>query len=158
MAPLQFEALLLGKVWHSLVAVLRILVTEEEGTRVFVSLSVVAGCRESPRSLGINLTQQLQVPFIVHGEIISAISEIESSCRFIAVGWHDETAAVALGEREEAVRDGKRHRHITHHEIGWSEYHILARPYLGSGERDVEVGMRIIAGGIPSVLQIDDSR
>ena len=158
MAPLQFEALLLGKVWHSLVAVLRILVTEEEGTRVFVSLSVVAGCRESPRSLGINLAQQFQVPFVVHGEIVSAVSQIEASCRFISVGRHDETAAVALAEREETVRDSERHRHIAHHEIGWSEDYILARSYLGSGERDIEVGMRIIAGGIPAVLQIDDSR
>ena len=158
MTPLHLETLLLGEVRHSLVTRLRILVTEEEGTGILVSLAVVACRRKSPRTLGVDFSQQFQIPLVADGEIISTVTEIETAVALITIGRHNETAAVALGEREESVWDTQRHRHIADHEIGGAEDDILAGAHLGSGERDVEVGMRIIAGGISAMLQIDDTR
>ena len=158
MAPLDLETLLFGEVRHALITILGILIAEIERAGILVSLAIVAGCRDTPGTLGIDFAQQFQIPFIIHGEVISAITQIEASCRFVAIGRHDETAAVALGEREESVWDGKRHRHIANHKIGWSEDHVLARSHLCPGERDIEIRVRIIAGGISAMLQIDDTR
>ena len=132
MTPLQLEALLLCEIRHSLVSILRILVTEEEGTGILISLAIVACRRKSPRSLGIDFSEEFQVPLVTHGKIITTIPEIESARTLITVCRHDETAAVALGEREETVWYGYRNRHIAHHEMSRSEDHILIRSHLGT--------------------------
>lgn len=96
MAPLQLETLLLGKVGHSLITCLGILIAEIETSRILVSLAIVAGSRESPRTLGIDFAQEFQVPLVVDGKIISTIAQIESAVTLIAISRHDETAAIAL--------------------------------------------------------------
>ena len=158
MAPLQLEALLLGKVGHSLITCLGILIAEIEASRILVALAIVAGSRESPRTLGVDFAQEFQVPFVVDGKIISTISQIESSVALIAISRHDKTAAIALGKGEETIRNGERHRYITHHEVSRTKDYILARTHLGTRERDIEIRMWVIAGGVTSMLQIDHSR
>ena len=157
MTPLHLETLLLGKVRHSLVTRLRILITEEETSRVLIAFAVITCSRNTPGALRVDFTQEFQVPLVIDGKIISTISEIEASVAFITIGRHDETTTVALGKREESVRDCQRHRHIAHHEISRSENHILTRSHFRSGKRNIEVRMRIITGRISTMLQIDSS-
>ena len=71
----------------------------------------------------------------------------------VAICRHDESAGIALGEGEETVWDGQRQRHVGHHQIGRAEHHILARAHLGSRERQIEVGMGLVASGIFTMLQ-----
>lgn len=155
--PLYLEALLLGEVGHALVARLGVLIAEEEGARILVALLVVAGCRDAPGALGIDFSQQLEVPLVAHGKVVAAVAEIEAAVALVTVRGHDEAAGVALREGEEAVGDGKRHRHVAHDEVGGAEDHVLARTHLGARQGDVEVGMGRVAGGVASVLQVDDA-
>ena len=158
MTPLHLETLLLSKVRHSLVTRLRILVTEEETSRVLIAFAVITCSRNTPGALRVDFTQEFQVPLVIDGKIISTISEIEATVAFITIGRHDKTTTVTLGKWEESVRDCQRHRHIAHHEISRSENHILTRSHLRSGKRNIEVGMRIITSRISTMLQIDSSR
>ena len=158
MAPLYLEALLLREVRQSLVAGLRILVTEEERTGIPVAFPVVAGRRNAPRPLGVDLPQELQVPLVADGEIIAAVAQIEPAVVLITVVRHDESARIFLRKREEPVGDCQRKGYVGHDQIGRTEDDILARAHLGTRESDVEVGVRIVTGGIAAMLQIDDTR
>ena len=158
MAPLYLEALLLREVRQSLVAGLRILVTEEERTGIPVAFPVVAGCRNAPRPLGVDLPQELQVPLVADGEVITAVAQIEPAVVLITVVRHDESARIFLRKREEPVGDCQRKGDVGHDQIGRTEDDILARTHLGTREGDVEVGVRIITGGVAAMLQIDDTR
>ena len=154
MAPLKLEAGLLRIVRHALVAVLGVLVTEEETAAVTVALAVVRGHAYAPRALGVYLAEQLEVPLVAHGEVVSAVAQVESARALVAVAWHDEAARIALGEREEAVRDGQRQRYVGHNEIGGTEHDILTRPYLGAGEGYVEVWVLLVARSITAMLKV----
>ena len=155
MAPLQFEALLLGEVRHTLVTGLGILVAEEERTAIFISFFVVAGSREPPRAFGVDLSQEFQIPFVAHGKIIAAVTQVESTAALITIGWHDEAAGITLGEGEEAIRNGERQRHIGYYQISRTKDHVLAGTYLGTRQSNIEVGMRGVACSVASVSQID---
>ena len=157
-APLHLETLLLGEVGHTLLARSGVLVAEEEAARVSVALAVVARRRDSPGALGVDLPQELQVPLVAHGEVVAAVTQIEAAGVLVTIGGHDESAAVTLGEGEEAVGDGEGHRHVGNDEVGGTEHHVLARAHLGTREREIEVGVRVVAGGVSSVLQVDHSR
>ena len=132
MTPLQLETLALQVVGHALLTILRILVAEQETAAVLVSLSVVAGGADTPRPLGVDLSQELQVPFVVDREILTNITPVESAGALITIARHDKSTAVALGEREETVGDGQGQRHVTYHEIGRSEHHVLSGAHLGT--------------------------
>ena len=158
MVPLDLEALLLGVVGHSLVACLRVLITEVERSVVTVSPAVVAGRAQAPAALRVDLAEQLQVPLVADGEVVASVAEIEAAVILLAIGGHDEARTVFLGEREEAVGDGEGQGHVGHDQIGGTEDHVLARTYLGTREGDVEVGVWIVARRVASVLEIDGAR
>ena len=152
MVPLYLETLLLGEVGHALVAVLRVLITEIERAAVLIAFVVVRGSRQAPRALRVDLAEQLQVHLVANGKVVATVTQVESAGTLIAVGRHDEAAGVALGEREETIGNGQRQWHVAHHQIGWSEDGVFARAHLASRERDIEVGMRLVAGSIAAVL------
>ena len=154
MAPLYLETGLLGIVGHALVAVLGVLVTEEETAVIAVSLAVVACSREAPGAFGIDFAQQFQVPLVVDGKIIATIAQVETAGTLVAITGHDETAGIALGEGKETIGYGQRQRHIGHHQIGGSKNHILARTHLGTRKGNIEIGVWGITGGVESVLEI----
>ena len=158
MVPLDLEALLLGVVGHSLVACLRVLITEVERSVVTVSPAVVAGRAQTPAALRVDLAEQLQVPLVADGEVVASVAEIEAAVILLAIGGHDEARTVFLGEREEAVGDGEGQGHVGHDQIGGTKDHVLAWTHLGSREGDVEVGVWIVARRVASVLEIDGAR
>ena len=153
MTPLQFEAGSLLIVGHILLSVLCVLIAEQEGTTVAVALDVVRGCRQAPRALGIDLAQQLQVHLIRDGKVITTIAQVEATTGLIAIGRHDQTTAIVLGEGEEAVGDCQWQRHIGHHEIGWSKDHILTWANLGTRHGNIKVRMGIVTSGIAAMFE-----
>ena len=79
MLPLELVAFFLHVVGHSLVARLRILIAYINASAVAIALVVIAGRRQHPRTLGVDVTENLQVPLVAHGEIIAALTQIEST-------------------------------------------------------------------------------
>ena len=132
MAPLHFETGLLHIVGHVLLAIDGVLVTGEETATVAVALAVVGGGRESPRPFGIDFTDELEVHLVAEGKVVAAVTQIETALGLVAVGRHDESAAVTLREGEEAVGDSKRQGYIGHHEVGRTEHHLLAGLHLAA--------------------------
>ena len=155
MAPLQFEALLFREVRHTLVAGLGVLIAKEERATVFISFFVVAGSREAPRAFGVDLTQEFQIPLVAHGKIIAAVAQIEATAVLVTIRRHDEATGIALGEGEEAIRDGEGQRHIGDNQIGRTEDYVLAGTYLGARQSNIEVGMGFVASGVAAVSQVD---
>ena len=153
MAPLHLEAGGFLIVGHVLFAIHRTLIAGKERTAVTIALAIVRRSGNTPRALGVNLTNEFQVHLVADGKIVTTIAQIETSGRLITIGWHDETRGIALGEGEEAIRNGKRQGHISHHQIGRSEHHILARAHLSARQGEVEVGVWLVAGGITSVVE-----
>ena len=92
----------------TLVARFRVLIAEKETAVISIAFAIVGGSRQSPRPLRIDLAQQFQVPFIAHGKIITAITQIKSSVALVALGRHDESATEFLRKWKEAVGDGQR--------------------------------------------------
>ena len=153
MRPLDLEAGRLAIVGHILLTMNGVLITDQERTVVSVSLSIVRCCCQTPGALGIDLTDQLQVHFVADGEIITAITQIETTISLITIGRHDQTAGVALRKGEEAIRHCERQGHISHHEIGRTEDHIFTWTHLCTRECQIKVWMRIVTGRITSMLE-----
>ena len=130
MIPLQFETGFLLIVRHILLTLDRTLIAEQERAAITVALDIVRRCRKAPRALGIDLAQQFEVHLIGDGEIIATITQVETTTGLITIGRHDQTTTITLGEGEESIRNRQRQRHVSHHEVGGSEDHILARTHL----------------------------
>ena len=154
MRPLDREAGFTYVVRHVLVARHRILVAGIERTAVTIALLIIGCCRESPRALSIDFTQEFKVDLVVDGKIVAAITQIEATRRLVTISRHDDTRRVALGEGEKAIGNSQRQRHIGHHEIGGTEDDILARTDFGSRQGEIEVGVWLVAGGVASVIEI----
>ena len=153
-APLHLEAGGLLVVGHVLLAIDGILETDVHRAVELVALAVVGGCRDAPRALGIDFAQQLEVHLVVHGKVIATVAQVEAARELVAVGGHDESRGIALGEGEEAIGNGKGQRHVGHHEIGRSEHHVLAGAHLGSRHGEIEVRMGLVAGGVAAVVEV----
>ena len=132
MTPLHFERFLLRIVGHILIAGLGVLKTQEETARIAVALVVVACCRHAPRAFSVYLAEELEVPLVVDGKVVATVAQVESAVVLVAVCRHDEARRVALGEREETVRDGQWQWHISHNQISRTEGYVLARAHLAS--------------------------
>ena len=153
MRPLNLKAGRLAIIWHILLTMNGVLITGQERAVVSVTLSVVRRCRQTPGALGIDLTDQLQVHLVTDSEIITTITQIETTISLITIGRHDQTAGVALRKGEEAIRHSERQGHISHHKIGRTEDYIFTRAHLSTRECQIEVWMRIVTGGIASMLE-----
>ena len=105
---------------------------EEEAALVSVALGIVAGGGNTPRALCVDFAQELEVHLVADSEVVASVPKIKSASALITVGWHDESAAVALGEWKETIWDGQRQGHVTHHEMGRTKHHVLARAHLCS--------------------------
>ena len=154
MAPRQLEALRDAVVGHVLLARLCVLVADVEVTAEAIALAVGGLCGECPRAFGVNLAQHFGIDVVVDGEVVAAVAQIEAAGGLVAVGRHDESAAVLALKGEEAIGDGQRHGHVAHDEIGGAEHDIFARTHLGARHVQVEVGVRVVAGGVVSLLHI----
>ena len=152
-APLQLKTGLFRIVGHIPFTRNGVLVTEEELTAVTIALTVVRGCRQAPRTFRVDLTQQLQVHLVADGKVVTAVAQIKTFFHLVAIGRHNQSATITLGKGEEAVRDGQRQGNVGHHKIGRSEHHVLTRTHLRPRHGQIEVGMRIIAGGITTMLE-----
>ena len=152
--PEHLETGGLGVVGHVFVALYGVLVADEQGAVIAVALAVVGGGGESPGAFGVDFAHELQVHLVADGKVVAAVAQVEAARGLVAVGRHDETAGVALGEGEEAVGDGKGQRHVGHYQVGGSEDDILARPHLGARHGEVEVGVRLVAGGVAAVVEV----
>ena len=153
MAPLDLITRLLRVVGHVFLTVDRILITDEERAVVAITLLVIRLGTDTPGALRIDLADEFQVHLVADGEVIAAVAQIEATLHLVTVGRHDQTAGITLSKGEEAVRNGQRQGHVGHHKVGRTEDHILARAYLGSRHRQIEVRVRVVTGGIASVLQ-----
>ena len=153
MAPLHLETGRLRKIRHVFLTSERILIIYQERTTIAITLSVVRSCRDSPGTLGIDLTQQFQVHLVADGKIVTTVTQVEATVCLITISRHDKTAGVAFCKREESVRNGKRQWNISHDEISRTEDDILAWTYLCPRHRQIEVWMRIVAGRIATMLE-----
>ena len=158
MAPLYLETRLLRVVGHVLLARLGVLETQEETARVLVTLAVVGSRGHAPRPFGVDFAQQFQVPLVAYGKIISTVSQVEAPIALVAIGRHDESAGIALGEGEETIGNGQWHGHVCYHQVGGAEGHVLSRAHLCPGKGDIEVWVFRVASGIAAMLQVDDTR
>ena len=153
MRPLDLETRRLAIVWHVLLTMDRVLITGQERTIVSIAFPVVRRSRQTPGALGIDLTDQFQVHLVADGEIVATVTQIETAIGLITVGRHDQTAGITLRKGEETVRHRQRQGHVSHHEIGRTEHHIFTRAHLRTRECQIEVGMRIVTGGIAAMLE-----
>ena len=153
MAPLYLKLSGLRVVTRIFLTIHGTEIADKESTVIFVSFLIVGGSLKSPASLGVDLSEQLQIHLIADGEIISSVAQIESLRHLVTISRHDKSTAIALCKREESVRYSQWQRHIGHHEVGRSEHHVFSRTHLCPRHCYIEVGMRVVTGGIASVLK-----
>ena len=79
MAPLHLEAGGFLIVGHVLFAIHRTLVAGKERTAVTIALAIVRRSSNTPRALGVNLTNEFQVHLVADGKIVTTIAQIETS-------------------------------------------------------------------------------
>ena len=106
MRPLNLEASGLRIIRHVFLSFHRILVAQEEITIEAVTLTVIGLRTQSPRPLGINLSNKFQVYHIADGKIIPTITQIETTDTFVTERGHDEPGRILLTEGKETVRNG----------------------------------------------------
>ena len=153
MRPLDLETRRLAIVWHVLLTMDRVLITGQERTIVSIAFPVVRRSRQTPGALGIDLTDQFQVHLVADGEIVATVTQIETAIGLITIGRHDQTAGITLRKGEEAVRHRQRQRHICHHKIGRTEHHVFTWAHLRTRKCQIEVGVRIVTGGVATMLE-----
>ena len=91
MAPRELEVLGHHIVRHVLFAGLGHEVARIERTRILVSLVIVGLGSKPPRSLRKDFAQHFQVHVVADGEIVSPVTQIETTVHFIPESRHDET-------------------------------------------------------------------
>ena len=135
-----------------------LLETHVQTTRELVSHLVVHASRYAPRTLGVDIGQNLEIHVVVDSKVVSALAEIETAFGLIAIGRHDKTALITMREGEETVWHGKWQGHILHHQVSRTEDDVLSRAHLGTGHLQVEVRMLCIAGSVLTTVQVHHAR
>ena len=155
MGPCHLQTRLFRIVRHVLVAVHRVLVRHHGISAEPIAFGIACFAAQSPRALGVDFAQYLEVYLVVDGQVVSSVAEIETACHLVAIGRHDDSRRIAFGKGEEAVGYGYGKRDILHDKIGRSEEGLLAGIDLSLCKFQVEVRMVGVAGGVFGIFHIE---
>ena len=120
----------------------------KEVTSIAIALRIVGFGRKSPRTFGVEFSQEFQIHFVAQRKIVSSIAEIKSARGFVTIGGHDDARRILFVEGEEAVGDGNGKGHIGYNKICGAEEGFFAWGDFGACELEIKVGMISIASGV----------
>lgn len=154
-APQNLEVGLLGVVGQTLVSEYGFEVRDIEAAGVTVTLDITRPGRQTPRPLSIDFAGECKVHILIYGEVVAAITQVETAVVVIAKSREYHAGGVGLCKWK--VSEGHSHRQwqTGKYQIGGSGHDILAGMHLALGNLKIEVGaIMVIASGVFSVLKV----
>ncbi len=107
MTPLDLEVTVSPVVRHPFLTRHIISVTDIQTTREMIPPDIFTLRPDGPSSFRIDIRRHLQIQVVIDSEVVSQIIKIQTPSVVVAIGRHDQTARVLLGDREEAERDSQ---------------------------------------------------